>query len=98
MAIKEGEHCNENLPPNIFIIAEATLVVEEQEEDHQGNKDHEANTLGLYWDKEADRGGDMDNSASVAISAIDMTEWNCVVVGGGIALAVSAEQHFHWWG
>jgi len=82
VARKEGGHCDGDLPLNNYIIAEATLVVEELEEDHQGNNDHKDDTLGLHWDEEADRGGSIDDSASVAIFAIDMplthtTEWNC---------------------
>jgi len=65
-------YTNDNLPPNIDIIAEATLVV--QEEDDPAANDNETatgvDTLGLRWDDEARLGGAADDSASVAISAI----------------------------
>ena len=69
-------YTNDNLPPNIDIIAEATLVVQEEENPAiaNDNEDNETassvDTLGLRWDDEARLGGAVDDSASVAISAI----------------------------
>ena len=67
-----------NLPPNIDIIAEATLV-----EDHRNNSNNyhhgggsgeddndDVDTLGLHWDEAPSLGGAQDDSASVAVSAI----------------------------
>jgi len=69
-------YTNDNLPPNIDIIAEATLVVQEEDDPAiaNDNEDNETSTgvdtLGLRWDDEARLGGAADDSASVAISAI----------------------------
>jgi len=55
-----------NLPPNIDIIAEATLV----EDDRHGSGTNDVGTFGLHWGDEPPRGGAYDDSASVAISAL----------------------------
>eukprot|EP00571_Detonula_confervacea_P005641 CAMPEP_0172321060 /NCGR_PEP_ID=MMETSP1058-20130122/42145_1 /TAXON_ID=83371 /ORGANISM="Detonula confervacea, Strain CCMP 353" /LENGTH=937 /DNA_ID=CAMNT_0013036459 /DNA_START=47 /DNA_END=2860 /DNA_ORIENTATION=+ len=59
-------YSNQNLPPNIDIIAV-------QEDNHDNREDPSTagfDTLGLAWDEEANRGGAVSDSASVAISAI----------------------------
>ena len=66
-----------NLPPNIDIIAEATLVEDhnstEQNQEQQipqSNDDTDLDTLGLHWGDIPCQGGVYDDSLSVAISTI----------------------------
>ena len=64
---------NSNLPPNIDIIAEATLVPENNYDDEaaeQDDEDVDTDTLGLPWDAEANRGGVANDSTSVDVSAL----------------------------
>lgn len=61
-------YSNGNLPPNIDIIAVATLVVENSASD---SEEGDTDTLGLAWGDEPRLGGaDESDTASVAISAI----------------------------
>ena len=67
-------YTNDNLPPNIDIIAEATLVPNTPDDDPGNGRDTPVSsamdTLGLRWDEEANLGGADPDTASVAISAI----------------------------
>ena len=57
----------QNLPPNIDIIAEATLVEDNRSDDSRTDA---VDTLGLHWEDTPQLGGAYDDSASVAMSAI----------------------------
>ena len=69
-------YSNDNLPPNIDIIAEATLVPNTPDDDPYSSNGRDSpvsnamDTLGLRWDEEANLGGADPDTASVAISAI----------------------------
>ena len=77
-------YTNENLPPNIDIIAEATLVPNPDDRNENGSRGgrgdvvvedgtssgDDVDTLGLGWDDEAELGGAALDTVSIAVSAI----------------------------
>jgi hypothetical protein len=80
------------LPPNIDIIAEATLVPNQND----GSDDEEdVDTLGLAWDEEANRGGVANDSTSVDVSAMTTSVGNNVppLLPAVVRRSVSTGEH-----